>query len=138
MKNIIDIFNKNEEKADALQEKYGLNMTMRDLYAGETITEFEAIELQKFVDKTRPNTGDWDTDTKIHEAYDKETVAMNLTESMLVEPTSKMLYESGSLDIRQALELQRIRASKHKDENEKDIGYGKQTRNVRKKQTESS
>ena len=36
MENIIDIFDKNEEKADALQEKYGLNMTMRDLYACET------------------------------------------------------------------------------------------------------
>ena len=138
MDNWIDIFNKNEQKADALQEKYGLNMTFRDLYAGETITEFEAIELQKFFDKTRPYTSDWDTLVKIHEAYDKETADMNLTESMLVEPTAKMLYESGSLDIRQALELQRIRASKHKDENEKDIGYGKQTRNVRKKQTESS
>ena len=117
MDNWIDIFNKNEQKADALQEKYGLNMTFRDLYAGETITEFEAIELQKFVDKTRPNyTGDWDTDVKLHEAYDKETVAMNLTESMLIEPTAKMLYNSGSLDIREALELQRIRAQKLEDE----------------------
>ena len=117
MDNWIDIFNKNEQKADALQEKYGLNMTFRDLYAGETITEFEAIELQKFFDKTRPNyTGDWDTDVKLREAYDKETAAMNLTESMLIESTAKMLYESGSLDIRQALELQRIRASKLRDE----------------------
>jgi hypothetical protein len=87
------------------------------LYAGETITEFEAIELQKFFDKTRPNTGDWDTDTKIHEAYYKETADMNLTEDMITEPTAKMLYESGSLDIRQALELQRIRAQKLEDEN---------------------
>ena len=117
MENWIDIFNKNEQKADALQEKYGLNMTFRDLYAGETITEFEAIELQKFFDKTRPNTGDWDTDTKIHEAYDKETADMNLTEDMITEPTAKMLYESGSLDIRQALELQRIRTQKLEDEN---------------------
>ena len=117
MDNWIDIFNKNEQKADALQEKYGLNMTFRDLYAGETITEFEAIELQKFVDKTRPYTRDWETLVKIHEAYDKETADMNLTESMLVEPTAKMLYESGSLDIRQALELQRIRAQKLDDEN---------------------
>ena len=118
MDNWIDIFNKNEQKADALQEKYGLNMTFRDLYAGETITEFEAIELQKFVDKTRPNyTGDWDTDVKLREAYDKETTDMNLTEDMITEPTAKMLYESGSLEIRQALELQRIRAQKLEDEN---------------------
>ena len=112
---IIDIFNKNEEKADALQEKYGLNMTFRDLYAGETITEAEAIELQKFVDKTRPYTRDWDTLVKLHEAYDKETADMNLTEDMITEPTAKMLYESGSLDIRQALELQRIRTQKVKN-----------------------
>ena len=118
MENWIDIFNKNEQKADALQEKYGLNMTFRDLYAGEMITEFEAIELQKFVDKTRPNyTGDWDTDIKLREAYDKETADMNLTEDMITEPTAKMLYESGSLDIRQALELQRIRTQKVEDEN---------------------
>ena len=117
MDNWIDIFNKNEQKADALQEKYGLNMTFRDLYAGETITEAEAIELQKFVDKTRPYTRDWDTLVKIHEAYDKETADMNLTESMLIEPTAKMLYNSGSLDIREALELQRIRAQKLEDEN---------------------
>ena len=118
MSDDIEIFIKNEQKADALQEKYGLNMTFRDLYACETITEFEAIELQKFVDKTRPNyTGDWDTDVKLHEAYDKETAAMNLTESMLIEPTAKMLYNSGSLDIREALELQRIRAQKLEDEN---------------------
>ena len=115
MENIIDIFDKNEEKADALQEKYGLNMTMRDLYAGETITEAEAIELQKFVDKTRPYTNDWDTLVKIHEAYDKETADMNLTEDMITEPTAKMLYESGCLDIRQALELQRIRTQKVKN-----------------------
>ena len=118
MENWIDIFNKNEQKADALQEKYGLNMTFRDLYAGETITEFEAIELQKFFDKTRPHyTGDWDTDVKLHEAYDRETAAMNLTEHMIIEPTAKMLYNSGSLDIREALELQRIRAQKLEDEN---------------------
>ena len=117
MDNWINIFNKNEQKADALQEKYGLNMTFRDLYAGETITEFEAIELQKFFDKTRPYTSDWATLVKIHEAYDKETADMNLTESMLVEPTAKMLYNSGSLDIREALELQRIRAQKLEDEN---------------------
>ena len=114
----LEVFEKNEQKADALQEKYGLNMTMRDLYACETITEAEAIELQKFVDKTRPDyTGDWDTDVKLQKAYDKETAAMNLIESMLVEPTAKMLYESGSLDIREALELQRIRAQKLEDEN---------------------
>ena len=117
MSDDLKIFIKNEQKADALQEKYGLNMTFRDLYAGETITEFEAIELQKFFDKTRPYTSDWDTLVKIHEAYDKETADMNLTESMLVEPTAKILYESGSLDIRQALELQRIRAQKLEDEN---------------------
>ena len=117
MENWIDIFNKNEQKADALQEKYGLNMTFRDLYAGETITEFEAIELQKFVDKTRPYTNDWDTLVKIHEEYDKETADMNLTEDMITEPTAKMLYESGCLDIRQALELQRIRAQNLEDEN---------------------
>ena len=117
MSDDLEIFIKNEQKADALQGKYGLNMTFRDLYAWETITEFEAIELQKFVDKTRPNTGDWDTDVKIHEAYDKETADMNLTEDMITEPTAKMLYESGSLDIRQALELQRIRAQKLEDEN---------------------
>jgi hypothetical protein len=35
---------------------------------------------------------------------------MNLTEHMLIEPTAKMLYNSGSLDIREALELQRIRS----------------------------
>ena len=116
MDNWINIFNKNEQKADALQEKYGLNMTFRDLYAGETITEFEAIGLQKFVDKTRPNyTGDWDTDVKLREAYDKETADMNLTEDMITEPTANMLYESGSLDIRQALELQRIRTQKVKN-----------------------
>ena len=107
----IEVFLKNEQKADALQEKYGLNMTMRDLYAWETITESEAIKLQEFVDKTRPNyTGDWDTDIKLAEAYDKETSAMNLTEHMIVEPTAKMLYNSGSLNIREALELQRIRS----------------------------
>ena len=116
MENIIDIFDKNEEKADALQEKYSLNMTMRDLYACETITEAEAIELQKFVDKTRPNyTGDWDTDIKLREAYDKETADMNLTEDMIAEPTAKMLYEHGCLNIREALELQRIRAQKVKN-----------------------
>ena len=93
-------------------------MTFRDLYAGETITEFEAIELQKFVDKTRPNyTDDWDTDIKLAEAYDRETSAMNLTEHMIIEPTAKMLYNSGSLDIREALELQRIRAQKLEGEN---------------------
>ena len=118
MSDDLEIFIKNEQKADALQEKYGLNMTLRDLYACETITEFEAIELQKFVDKTRPNyTGDWDTDVKLHEAYDKETADMNLTEDMIIEPTAKMLYESGSLDIRPALELQKIRAQKLEDEN---------------------
>ena len=117
MDNWIDIFNKNEQKADALQEKYGLNMTLRDLYAGETITESEAIQLQKFVDKTRPYTNDWDTLVKLHEAYDKETADMNLTEDMITEPTAKMLYDSGSLDIRQALELQRIRTQKVEDEN---------------------
>lgn len=56
----------------------------------------------------------------------------------LIDPKAKDLYDSFCLEIDEALELQRIRASKHKDENEKDIGYGKQTRNVRKKQTESS
>ena len=118
MSDDIEIFIKNEQKADALQEKYGLNMTMRDLYACETITEFEAIELQKFVDKTRPDyTGDWDTDIKLSEAYDRETSAMKLTENMIIEPTAKMLYNSGSLGIREALELQRIRAQKLEDEN---------------------
>ena len=117
MSDDLEIFIKNEQKADALQEKYGLNMTMRDLYACETITEAEAIELQKFVDKTRPYTSDWDTLVKIHEAYDKETADMNLTEDMITEPTAKMLYESGSLNIREALELQRIRAQKLEDEN---------------------
>lgn len=107
----IEVFLKNEQKADTLQEKYGLNMTIRDLYAWETITESEAIKLHEFVDKNRPNyTGDWDTDIKLAEAYDRETSAMNLTEHMIVEPTAKMLYNSGSLDIREALELQRIRS----------------------------
>ena len=117
MSDDLEIFIKNEQKADALQEKYGLNMTFRDLYACETITEAEAIELQKFFDKTRPYTNDWDTLVKIHEAYDKETADMNLTEDMITEPTAKMLYESGCLDIRQALELQRIRAQNLEDEN---------------------
>lgn len=118
MSDDIEIFLKNEQKADALQEKYGLNMTVRDLYACETITEFEAIELQKFVDKIRPNyTGDWDTDIKLSEAYDRETAAMNLTEHMITESTAKMLYNSGSLNIREALELQRIRAQKLEGEN---------------------
>lgn len=107
----IEVFLKNEQKADTLQEKYGLNMTMRDLYAWETITESEAIKLQEFVDKTRPNyTDNWDIDVELAEAYDRETFAMNLTEHMIVEPTAKMLYNSGSLDIREALELQRIRS----------------------------
>lgn len=107
----IEIFERNEQKADALQEKYGLNMTMRDLYASELITEAEAIKLQKFVDKIHPvHTGDFDTDLKLDEAYDRETSVMNLTEHMLIEPTAKMLYNSGSLDIREALELQRIRS----------------------------
>ena len=118
MSDDLEIFIKNEQKADALQDKYGLNMTLRDLYAWETITESEAIKLQKFVDKTRPvHTGDFDTDLKLDEAYDRETSAMNLTEHMIIEPTAKMLYNSGSLDIREALELQRIRAQKLEDEN---------------------
>ena len=63
------------------------------------------------LDKLKPSIN-------LNEAYDKETAAMNLTESMLIEPTAKMLYEGGSLDIRQAFELQRIRASKLRDEKE--------------------
>ena len=107
----IEVFLKNEQKADALQEQYGLNMTIRDLYAWETITESEAIKLQEFVDKTRPvHTGDFDTDLKLDEAYDRETNALMLTENMLIDSTAKMLYNSGSLDIREALELQRIRS----------------------------
>ena len=107
----IEVFLKNEQKADALQEQYGLNMTFRDLYAWETITESEAIKLQKFVNKIHPvHTGDFDADLKLDEAYDRETSAMNLTEHMIIEPTAKMLYNSGSLDIREALELQRIRS----------------------------
>ena len=42
---------------------------------------------------------------------------MNLTEDMITEPAAKMLYGSGSLNIREALELQRIRAQKLEDEN---------------------
>lgn len=107
----ITIFNKNEEKADMLQEKHGLNMTLRDLYASELLTDSEAIQLQEFIDKTRPiPTGDFDADLKLQEAYQNETVAMNLTEAMITNPTAKQLYMRGSLDIREALELQRIRA----------------------------
>lgn len=107
----IDIFDRNEQKADALQEKYGLNMTMRDLYASEIITEAEAIKLQAFVDKIRPvRTGDEEVDTKLFEAFYAETEALNLTEDLITNPGVKKIYNGGSLNIREALELQRLRS----------------------------
>ena len=107
----IEIFERNEQKADALQEKYGLNMTMRDLYASELITETEAIKLQTFVDKIRPTrTGDEEVDTKLFEAFYAETEALNLTEDLITDPGAKKIYDGGSLNIREALELQRIRS----------------------------
>lgn len=117
MDNWFDIFNKNEQKADALQEKYGLNMTFRDLYACEDLTEEEAIGLQQYRDRTYPKyTGIEEIDSKLMEDFEKEYASWDLDESKLTDSKAKDLYESCCLDIDEALELQRIRTQILKDE----------------------
>ena len=43
-----DVYFKNLPGADALQEKYGLSETLKDLYAWEVLSADEVIELQKY------------------------------------------------------------------------------------------
>lgn len=48
-----NIYFKNLPKADALQEKYGLTETLKDLYAWEILSADEVIELQKYDNETQ-------------------------------------------------------------------------------------
>jgi hypothetical protein len=107
------IYEKNEKRADELQEKYGLTMTLHDLYAWETLTEDEVIYLQKYRDCEYPKyTGDCYVDQVLAEAFNKKIALCNLTESMLTDSCAKDLYEGGCLELDEALELQKFRALK--------------------------
>jgi len=107
-------YNKNEKRADELQEKYGLSMTLHDLYAWEELTESEVIGIQQYRDRTYPKyTGDAESDLKLQEAFEKEFAARNLTEDQLIDYKAKSLYENSCLDLDEALELQRLRTIKN-------------------------
>ena len=106
----LEIYEKNEKRANELQEKYGLINTLRDLYAWEELTESEAIGIQQYRDRTYPKyTGDTESDLRLQEAFEKEYVTWDLSADRLVDPKAKSLYESFCLDLDEALELQRLR-----------------------------
>lgn len=106
-----DVYDKNEKRADELQEKYGLTMVLHDLFAWEALTEAEVIHLQNYKDREHPRyTGNYDEDSVLSEAFDKKISALNLTESMLTDSCAKELYENGCLELDEAIELQKFRA----------------------------
>lgn len=86
-----DLYDKNLPAADKLQEQYGLTETLKDLYAWEILTEKEVIGIQAYKD-THP---DEESDT--------------LKESMLTDHKALTCYNSGSITLAEALELQKIR-----------------------------
>lgn len=107
----IKVFERNAEKADKLQAEHNLFASYRDLYAWEELTEAEVVGLQKYWDATHPRyTGVEAVDSKLMEAFEKEYATWDLDESKLVDAKSKDLYNSGCLDLDEALELQRIRS----------------------------
>lgn len=104
------IYTKNEKRANELQEKYGLTMTLHDLFAWEELTESEAIGIQQYRDRTYPKyTGEVESDLKLQEAFEIEVSSWNLDADQLKDPKAKSLFESCCLDLDEALELQRIR-----------------------------
>ena len=105
------IYDKNEKRADELQEAYGLTMTLHDLYAWEELTESEVIGLQQYRDRTYPKySGDYVSDLKLQEAFEKELATWDLREEQLTDPKARSLYESFCLELDEALELQRLRS----------------------------
>ncbi len=108
------VYEKNEKRADELQEKYGLTMTLHDLYAWEILTEGEVIALQKYKDEEHPRyTGDNNTDKALAEAFEKKIASRNLKETILTDPCAKELYDGGCLELDEAFELQRLRTIKN-------------------------
>lgn len=104
------MYEKNEKRADELQEKYGLTMTLRDLFAEEILTEAEVIALQKYKDIVQPSyTGDTETDSLLTEAFEKKLAELNFTESILTNSGVKDLYTNGCLTLDEAVELQKLR-----------------------------
>ena len=105
------IYDKNKKRADELQAKYCLTETLHDLFAWEELTESEVIGIQQYKDHTRPKyTGDYESDMKLQEAFEKEYATWNLSENQLTDPKAKSLYESCCLDLDEAIELQRLRS----------------------------
>ena len=78
--------------AAALQEKYGLTETLKDLYAWEVLSADEAIGIQKYRDEMREGGEPLDLD-----------------ESMLKDELAVKYYEKGFFSLGESLELQRIR-----------------------------
>lgn len=106
-----DVYEKNEKRADELQDKYGLTMTLHDLFAWEELTEEEVIGIQQYKDRVRPKyTGDYESDMNLQEAFEKEYASWNLSEGQLTDTKAKSLYESCCLDLDEAIELQRLRS----------------------------
>ena len=107
------IYNRNKPRADELQKEFGLTETLHDLFAWEELTEEEVIGIQKYRDITYPKyTGDSESDLRLQEAFNKECATWNLSESQLIDHKAKSLYESCCLNLDEAIELQRLRASK--------------------------
>ena len=48
----VTLYEKNEKHADELQDRYGLTMTLHDLFAWEELTEEEVIGIQQYKDYT--------------------------------------------------------------------------------------
>lgn len=104
------IYDKNKQRADELQQQYGLMETLHDLFAWEELTEEEAIGIQKYFDATHPKyTGEYESDLKLLEAFEKEVATWDISEDQLTDPKAKSLYESCCLELDEALALQKIR-----------------------------
>ena len=107
----LTIYEKNEQRANELQEQYGLTMTLHDLFAWEELTEQEVIGIQRYCDRSHPKyTGEIESDLRLQEAFEKEVVTWNLSEDLLTDSKAKNLYKSGCLELDEAVELQRLRA----------------------------
>ena len=87
-----DVYFKNLPVADALQEKYGLSETLKDLYAWEVLSADEVIALQKYN----------------NEMQGREEL-LELDESTLRDVLAIEYYKKGFFTLGEALELQSIR-----------------------------
>ena len=90
-----NLYDKNLPKADALQEKYGLTETLKDLYAWEVLSADEVIGIQKYKDAMQGREEPSGSD-----------------ESALTDELSFRYYDKGCFTLGEALELQRIRTKK--------------------------